>query len=437
VSVPAANGGTDCAVGDGESDTEDCNTDDCPCTRPADTARYDLTDAVEVLDRESFDVTGVTCATGYAGPGDAQATPCAESGAAYTLMGCFRLIKLTLGLAIEDIVEDEFKADFQTTIAGLLTRVSGARISVIDISAASIVVSFFIGPPADPNCPPAECASSDEATAELLQLDDAVFADAFGNSTFESLIPVPVQLAAPAVPARGASVADSAKAPEDEGGGHTVAFLLIVMVLLCAGGLAHFARQSSVCAWWWNTKSQTDPPSDAGADGDSTGVIVNPMNAPAGSAGTPIDAYLGKTLWKAIDDPASGKTCKLVVLSRFVALAVSLTSKASVLQITSTGRRRRRAGRGHQTQTSRGRAARKRSRPLRWRRFLWTFNKTSRVCIHSRGDDARSTASMLSLVGSQEGGELIRSVGSDSHMSATVRRQRGSVVDRCSMSTHQ
>ena len=113
VSVPAANGGTDCAVGDGESDTEDCNTDDCPCTRPTDAARYDLTDAVEVLDRESFDVTGVTCATGYAGPGDAQATLCAESGAAYTLMGCFRLIKLTLGLAIEDIVEDEFKADFQ------------------------------------------------------------------------------------------------------------------------------------------------------------------------------------------------------------------------------------------------------------------------------------------------------------------------------------
>ena len=129
---------------------------------------------------------------------------------------------------------DNFKADFKRKIAGLLTGVTADRIAITDVSAASVVVSFYIGPgPQD--CPSTACAPSGQAMEEMLQLaDDAAALDRAFPSSFEGLSPAPLLAGRAPPPAPSTSTSDS-QLEAEEGGGAVVA-LVVVMVVLCGGG---------------------------------------------------------------------------------------------------------------------------------------------------------------------------------------------------------
>ena len=225
-----------------------------------------------------------------------------EDGGPYTVSGCYRLFQLTLARTIEELsvgtAMDNFKADFKRKIAGLLTGVTADRIAITDVSAASVVVSFYIGP-GPQGCPSTACAPSGQAMEEMLQLaDDAAALDRAFPSSFEGLSPAPLLAGRAPPPAPSTSTSDS-QLEAEEGSGAVVA-LIVVMVVLCGGGGGFVVKDAMK-----NRRGQASPApagSEIELDMDGTSETTeNPVSSMRSGAGKP------KTLWKEIQDPASGK----------------------------------------------------------------------------------------------------------------------------------
>ena len=280
---------TQCDDRDAATDNDVCTAGVCTgvykCTQPAAAVLgYDLSSVVETsLSSTTFNVSVIACRDGYAGT--VVISACTTSGQ-YEVAGCNRVLQMTFAKDIAELASDmamtAFKDDFKLNIASALTGVTADRVVVSSVIGASVLVEFFIEAAAG-------AATSADAVAELTAMDTTTLQSSFPG--FVGLVEAPIQTTAVA------SVAVPTPAPDakdDEGGSSGAVFVFVLVLCLCGGSVA------------FNAKSKGGEDGGGGSQPAATEkseTIFNPMDPsnPGGSAG-------GKTLWKAVVDPNSGKT---------------------------------------------------------------------------------------------------------------------------------